>query len=166
MNLYFLRHAKAGPHRTRWKPDSKRPLTTEGEKQARKVAAGMCEMDLDLEMILTSPYARTLQTAQITSEILGTTVHTTEALGADSLPEKIVEHIAAQYSTIKNILIVGHEPYMTTLMSVLLSGKPDLRIDFKKAGLAKLSIEEGLKFGKCACLHWILTPKQVVKLGK
>ena len=166
MNLYFLRHAKAGPHRRRFKPDSKRPLTQEGEKQARKVACGIRELNLKLEMIVSSPYVRAFQTAQIAADVLGTTLHTTENLGADVSPEKLVEHLNARYSETKNILLVGHEPYLSKLMSVLLSGKADMRIDFKKAGLAKLSVDHGFHFGKCACLHWILTPKQVAKFGK
>ena len=34
-------------------------------------------------------------------------------------------------------------------------------IDMKKGGLAKLEIESQLRFGPCAKLAWLLTPKQM-----
>ena len=167
MNLYFLRHAKASPHRKRWKPDSKRPLTAEGEKQARNVACGICALELEFDSILSSPYARALRTAEIAAEVLQSDkLHITESLISEASPEKVIQEIHDKYAKCKNILLVGHEPYMTHLISILLTGKPDMAIDLKKAGFCKLSIEQRLVLGKCACLHWILTPKQVARLRK
>jgi phosphohistidine phosphatase len=168
MNLYFLRHAKAGPHRNKiWKPDSKRPLTAEGEKQACKVAEGILAMELEFDLILTSPYARAFRTAELAAETLkNDKLVTTENLVSEGSPEKLIAEINEKYSSVENILLVGHEPYMTRVMSTLLTGNGALRIDFKKAGLAKLSIEGQLEFAKCACLHWILTPRQVSQFRK
>src|SRR5438309_1992594 len=105
MNLYFLRHAKAGPHRKRWKPDSKRPLTDEGEKQARKVAEGIRAMEIEFDAILTSPYLRALRTAEIAADTLNNNkLHTTENLVSEASPEKIVEEINQTYPTLQNIL--------------------------------------------------------------
>jgi phosphohistidine phosphatase SixA len=38
--LFFLRHGKAEPRSLKWRPDSKRPLTKEGEKRTAEVARG------------------------------------------------------------------------------------------------------------------------------
>jgi len=54
---------------------------------------------------------------------------------------------------------------LSATISRLLTGGPDLKIDFKKAALCKLSVEE-LRFGKCASLCWLLTPRQLARLGK
>jgi phosphohistidine phosphatase SixA len=62
-------------------------------------------------------------------------------------------------------VLVGHEPFLSGLISVLLTGKPGMKIDFKKAALCKLSVEE-LRFGDCASLCWLLTPRQLGRLGK
>ena len=167
MNLYFLRHARAHPRSPKWDPDSKRPLTDEGEKQAEKVACGLRELDIDFDVILSSPYVRALKTAQIAADILkNKKLHTIAHLASDGSPEQLIEHLNKEYLKVKNILLVGHEPYMTQLMSVLLTGNKDLQIDFKKAGVAKLSVDKSLQFGKCASLDWILTPQQVAEFAK
>jgi hypothetical protein len=50
-------------------------------------------------------------------------------------------------------------------MSRLLTGDSSLTMNFKKGGLCKLSVES-LRFGKCAKLEWLLTPRQLVRLAK
>lgn len=167
MNLYILRHAKAKPHRRQWDPDSKRPLTEEGEKQARQVAAGMARMAMEFDIILTSPYVRAYRTAEVVAQTLDcAAIQSTQSLVSEADPKHFINEIKEKHGTAGNILLVGHEPYLSNLMSILLTGKTDLKIDFKKAGLAKLSVEHGLRFGKCACLHWLLTPKQLASLKK
>ncbi len=55
---------------------------------------------------------------------------------------------------------------MTHLISTLICGEGSAAaIELKKAGFCKLSIET-LTFGKCACLNWLLTPRQLARLGK
>jgi hypothetical protein len=43
----------------------------------------------------------------------------------------------------------------------LISGGPTAAIDLKKGGLARLEVETQLRFGTCATLAWLLTPKQM-----
>ncbi len=57
-------------------------------------------------------------------------------------------------------MLVGHEPYLSTLISLLLSGDGGLQVEMKKGGLCKLSVES-LKHGRCAKLEWLLTPRQM-----
>ena len=59
------------------------------------------------------------------------------------------------------VLLVGHEPYLSELISILLSGTTNLRIDFKKAGLCKLTVDH-LHLGRCASLEWLVAPKVFV----
>jgi phosphohistidine phosphatase SixA len=54
---------------------------------------------------------------------------------------------------------VGHEPNFSELTSRLLTGHERLAIDFKKAGLCKMTAER-LGSGR-ATLEWLLTPKQM-----
>jgi phosphohistidine phosphatase SixA len=60
----------------------------------------------------------------------------------------------------ENILLAGHEPYLSRLISLLVTGDTQLQMDFKKGGLCKLEVEK-LRFGSCATLAWLLTPKQM-----
>ena len=166
MNLFFLRHAKAFPRGPKYRPDSKRPLTREGERTLREVARGIQRQDLAFDLILASPYLRALRTAEILAEAFDSKkLFVTNHLAADADPRQVVAEINENFATLENIVLVGHEPFLSGLISILLSGEPGMKIDFKKAALCKLSVED-LRFGDCASLCWLLTPRQLARLGK
>jgi phosphohistidine phosphatase len=167
MNLFFLRHAKAESRSPKWRPDSKRPVTREGEERMEEVARGAQALGLSFDLILTSPYARALRTAEILADVYGAKkLFETSNLAADAEPNKIIDEINENFASVEQIVLVGHEPFMTQLVSTLISGAgTPVAIDLKKAGLCKLSIQK-LAFGKCACLDWLLTPRQLAALGQ
>jgi phosphohistidine phosphatase len=166
MDLFFLRHAKAYDRSPKFRPDSTRPLTSEGEEEMRKVARGIKRLDIEFDLILTSPYVRAVRTAEIFHEIVECgKLQTTEALASVAELGAVIHEIEAKHAKAESIVLVGHEPHMSSLMSLLLSGRSDIRIDFKKAGFARFCIDE-LKAGKCACLKWLMTPKQLSRLAK
>jgi phosphohistidine phosphatase len=166
MDLFFLRHARACDRSPKFRPDSTRPLTAEGEEEIRKVARGIKRLDIDIDLILTSPYVRAARTAEIFHDIIKRgKLRTTDALASTAELAAVIHELEARYAKAESIVLVGHEPHMSSLMSLLLSGRSDISIDFKKAGFAKFSIDE-LKAGKCACLKWLMTPKQLARLGK
>jgi phosphohistidine phosphatase len=166
MNLFFLRHAKACPRSPKYRPDSKRPLTREGEETMREAAAGIRKLDLSFDLILASPYARALRTAEILAEAHDSKkLFVTAHLAADAELREVITEIVENFGSLENIVLVGHEPFLSGLMSVLLTGQPGMKIDFRKAALCKLSVEE-LRYGNCASLCWLLTPKQLARLGK
>jgi phosphohistidine phosphatase SixA len=55
---------------------------------------------------------------------------------------------------------VGHEPYLSELISVLLTGRLDLPLALKKGGVCRLTANR-LHYGRCATLEWLLTPRVV-----
>jgi phosphohistidine phosphatase SixA len=57
----------------------------------------------------------------------------------------------------ENVLLVGHEPYLSRLIGRLISGNATAGIELKKGGLGKLEMA-ALRFGRCATLAWLLTP--------
>lgn len=167
MDLFFLRHAKAYERSPKFRPDSIRPLTPEGEAQMQQVACGIKRLEIDFDLVLSSPYVRAAKTAEIFHDIVKKgKLHMTHAMVSEAEPSAILEEIAEKYSKFKSIVIVGHEPHMTKVMSIILSGQPDLSIDFKKAGIAKFCIDDEIKAGKCACLKWLMTPRQIERLAK
>jgi phosphohistidine phosphatase len=166
MNLFFLRHGKAEARSLKWRPDSKRPLTKDGEKRTAEVARGAEALGLSFDLILTSPYARALRTAEILAEVYGEKkLFETKNLASEAQPRNIIDEINENFSSIEQIVLVGHEPFMTRLIGTLIASEnSSVAIDLKKAGLCKLSIEK-LSYGKCACLNWLLTPRQLARLG-
>jgi len=166
MNLFFLRHAKACPRGPKFRPDSKRPLTREGERTMREAVRGIQRLDLAFDLILASPYLRALRTAEILAEAFDSKkLFVTNYLAADADPRQVVAEINENFGTLENIVLVGHEPFLSGLISTLLTGEAGMKIDFKKAALCKLGVEN-LRFGDCASLCWLLTPRQLARLGK
>ncbi|MEO7300680.1 MAG: phosphohistidine phosphatase SixA [Verrucomicrobiota bacterium] len=166
MNIYILRHAKAGETSPRFRDDRKRPLTPGGEKEMVRVAKGMRAMKLRFGLILSSPFVRAKQTAEIVAEVFKSNklqLSRNLASGADA--RNLIAELNHDYSSLKNILLVGHEPDLSKLISRLSAGDEKISLHFKKAGLCKLTVEK-LRFGRCATLEWLLSPGQLERMRK
>jgi phosphohistidine phosphatase len=157
MELYLLRHGIADDRRP-GRPDDKRALTDEGRKKLRQVLDRARAAGVAPSLILTSPYVRAVQTAQMAAEVLGyqsTLVHT-GALVPGSRPEaawlEIRDHRDEQA-----VLLAGHEPLLSELAAYLL-GVPGLAIDFKKGALLRLDVDTDARQPR-GTLQWLLTPK-------
>jgi phosphohistidine phosphatase len=77
----------------------------------------------------------------------------------------LVDEINEKYSGIENIALVGHEPYLSSLVSVLVAGDPNVSLNLKKGGICCLSID-ALAYARCANLDWLLSPAQLVEIGE
>ena len=164
MELYLLRHAIAVEHGAPgFERDSDRVLTPKGAKKMRRIARGMLAMDLSFDVILSSPFARAKQTAEIVADVFKAhkRLEYTSTLEVGGDPEELVKLIGKKYDAAETVLLVGHEPYMSSLISLLLSGDQSVNVTMKKGGLCKLDIDT-LHYGQCATLEWLLAPSQMV----
>jgi phosphohistidine phosphatase len=164
MMLYVLRHGVAedvSPDGD----DASRRLTPAGRRKMRAAAAGMRAIGLAFDVILTSPFARAAETAAIVADVLGGDPSPDEfpALEQGVAPADTVralQSVARQ----EHVLIVGHEPGLSALVSLVLTGSPDgMRLLLKKGGLVALEMESPGRAG--ATLRWMLTPRQLRRLG-
>lgn len=163
MNLFLLRHGLAVDRsKPGFKKDSDRPLTPKGKQRMWRVAEAMEEMDLEFDAILASPFIRAAQTAEIVAEAfeLRKKLSTSEHLTPNGNPKLLLEHIAQLKPAPKDVLLVGHEPYLGQLIGLLVAGNTNAMIELKKGALCKLEIET-VRCGRCANLAWLLTPKQM-----
>lgn len=162
MEIYILRHGIAVERGTSGhKKDSDRPLTPEGEDKMRQIAEAILGMELKFDLILSSPFKRAEQTANIVASELDEEVTFTEFLEPDANALELIGEINDEKP--QRVLLVGHEPYLSQLISVLTTGRSDAAIELKKGGLCKLTTDK-LVFGRCATLHWLLTPKLLREL--
>jgi phosphohistidine phosphatase len=163
MNIFILRHGIA-VERDEWhsKNDADRPLTREGEKQLRKTSSALKRLKLNFDLILSSPFERAKKTAEIVADglKLRKRLKFSDALASDGDAKNLIHQLNELKPSPKNILLVGHEPYLSELISLLISGDENVSIDFKKGGLCKLETGK-LRAGKCATFAWLLTPKQM-----
>jgi phosphohistidine phosphatase len=163
MNLFILRHGIAvEPGRHGFEKDADRPLIPEGERKLKLIAGAMEALGLSFDLILSSPYLRARQTAELVAEALKARkrLELSDALTPGGSTKKLVELLSHLQPAPENVLLVGHEPYLSGLISLLVSGDGALAVVMKKGGLCKLSTES-LKHGRCAALEWLLTPKQM-----
>ena len=165
MNLYLVRHAIAEEPGIR--PDSQRPLTDKGRYTMHKIACGLTRLDVRLDLILTSPYVRARETAGILADAFRLTEDKIKAsahLVPGSPLRQLVEEINSSYHNFENMACVGHEPFLSELTSMLLTGTTDLALNFEKGGVCALAMVS-LRYGRCAGLEWLLTPSQLASLG-
>jgi phosphohistidine phosphatase len=164
MNLYLMRHAIAAEPENDME-DSQRPLTDKGRKKLVKIVRGMDKLELNFDTILTSPYLRARQTAEEVAEsfdLKKKQVCESEHLIPLGFADKLVQEINEKY-VVENLLLVGHEPFLSQLIGMLVAGDATLDITMKKAGLCKLTVDN-LSYGRCATLEWLLTPMQLSAL--
>jgi phosphohistidine phosphatase len=163
MNLYILRHGIAVEHGAPgYAKDADRPLTPEGERKLGEIAKAMQALDLAFDLILSSPYVRARQTAEIIAEAFKARkkLEFSNSLACGGDTKQLVDHLRRHQPPPENVLLVGHEPYLSGLVSLLVAGTVNCCVVLKKGGLCKLSTES-LKHGRCAALAWLLTPKQM-----
>jgi len=132
--LWLLRHGDAEPGEDR--PDEERRLTDRGERQAAAAGAALVAMGGEFSLVLTSPRARALQTAQLACRRLALEPVEHPPLSGGFGREEALAVLGGQPPG-AHVLIVGHEPDFSQTVHDLTGG----RIDIKKGGLAAVSVE-------------------------
>ena len=157
MEVYLLRHGIAEVGRP-GHPDSERALTAEGKKKLREVLGVARGAGVEPTLILTSPYRRAVQTAELAAEVLGYRgdLLRTEALVPESRAETVWDELRVHKDQ-EQVLLAGHEPLFSMLTAFLL-GCGNLQVDFKKGALVRIDFD---RFGAApsGVLKWMLTPK-------
>lgn len=167
ISLYLLRHAIAVERGTPgFDKDHLRPLTPEGRAKMERIAAGMTKLGLKFDVILTSPYARARETAELVAAAFGqkSRLRLEPMLQADRSPQEFVTKFASKFADKDQVLAVGHEPFLSSLATLLLGMPGRSAVVMKKGALCKLSISR-LKPRPIAQLEWLLTPKQLRMLA-
>ncbi|MGH7843287.1 MAG: SixA phosphatase family protein [Candidatus Binataceae bacterium] len=164
MILYVLRHAQAG-ERVAGPDDDARRLTADGRERMRAAAIGMRRLGLKLDAILTSPLPRASETAAIVAKVYDgrPRPQVLEALSG-ALPAQVAAALSP-YHSLGHVMIVGHEPQLSALTSILLTGSPDLlRSRLKKGSCLALEFTSTVEAGSGELL-WMLTQRQLRSLG-
>lgn len=137
MNLYLIRHASARHPNTVYHDDSERPLDDKGFLQSTTLLEYMRKMDVGFDYVCSSPYSRALQTAKPLKSITKNKQIITESLVSFDFRALIEELKSLKRA--KTVAMVGHEPYMSSLASYILTGREHhLNIRFKKAAVMHL----------------------------
>lgn len=164
MDLYLLRHGIAEEGGTGMN-DADRALTTEGRRKLRQVLTAACDAKVSLDLIISSPLKRALQTAEVARKTLKYKgeIAKTKALEPSAAVQRVWDEIR-DHRDKACVMLVGHNPLFSQLAAYLL-GSPDIHIDFKKGGLMKINFAH-FPPSPQGVLCWYITPKAVSKLRK
>ncbi|MEO8539623.1 MAG: histidine phosphatase family protein [bacterium] len=145
MRLCLLRHAIAVEREGGgYKDDRARPLTAEGRKRTSEASAGLLRL-LKPDAIFTSSVLRARQTADILGRACEIRPRELEALGRGDHDGTVA---ALQPGGTQTVVLVGHEPWMSELLSMLLCGQPQaVQSDFKKSAAAITECDGAPAFG-------------------
>jgi phosphohistidine phosphatase len=166
MNLFILRHgiavALGEPGVPKDLSDVDRPLTAVGQKKLARSVKAMKAMGLRFDLVFSSPLLRALQTAEVVVNGMAPrrTVVVTKNLAPGASKRDLIRQLNNVAPRATDVLLVGHEPYLSELIALLCAGDPAASISLRKGGLAKLESPK-LRHGRCATLEWLLTPKQL-----
>jgi len=158
MLVYFLRHANAGERYSNPKKDEKRPLDQEGIQQCTLIGRTLSTLDVQVDVIISSPLKRASQTAALIANELGHEgkLQLTPALRPDASFDQFRD-LLQQYSRSEAVMVVGHNPNLSEFLGRLVSrGGGRAGFDLKKGGVARVELRRA-----GAELHWCLTPRIV-----
>lgn len=155
LKLYFLRHGQAGNRQDWHGDDAERPLTVEGKKRMTREAAGIRKLQLPLDIIITSPLLRALQTAEIVAKAQGSAARliTDGRLGAGFGPRQLAA-IMAEHPDARGLMLVGHEPNFSETIGRVTGGG---RLTMKKGALACIQVEDPATMK--GTLVWLIPPR-------
>jgi phosphohistidine phosphatase len=156
MILYFLRHASAGEPFANAKKDEKRALDKDGIEQCGYIGRALTALQVQPDVIVSSPLKRCTQTASLVGNELGYEARIQldpslrpEATFADF--RKLLE----KYSKLEAVMVVGHNPNLSQFLgSVISDSGCEASIELKKGSVAKVEMRRS--FGT---LSWCITPK-------
>jgi phosphohistidine phosphatase len=163
MLLYILRHGIAVLRGTAGYIDDERPLAEEGKDKMVKAAKGISKIVPGIDLILTSPLPRALDTARIVARTFK--IENRIEVNKDVAPGGSMKNLLATLSkhrTLSSVMIVGHEPDLGFLASGLLGFDGSI-IEFKKGALCCIELAT-VSRGRGKLL-WHLQPKHMRELA-
>ena len=168
MELYIIRHAIAQPLGQKNDfTDEKRALTSEGRAAMREAAKGLRKLGVMFDLVLTSPLTRAIETAEIVASALGLSKKEIEQTASLS-PGAAVRELFAEikrHNGAEAIALVGHQPDLGEIISVIVQGNTSLAVQLKKGSVCSIKVTETVPTLRGELL-WLITPRQLRLLAK
>ena len=124
MDVILFRHGIA-VDAANWKgDDATRPLTADGADRTKQGAHGLYRLKVQPDHVFSSPLVRARQTADLVKGQLALKIKI--ELVDDLLPDAPPDALLARLASLPAhsvVLCVGHEPHLSTALSIMISGK-------------------------------------------
>lgn len=168
MKLLIVRHADAGDRDEFAKtgePDNLRPLSPKGREQMRDVSEGLRAVVPSADLIVTSPYTRAVQTAEIVRGAYGNVPQEMSDTLEPDASNADFETWMRSHGDKAVVIAVGHEPHLGMLATWLMTGGDESRIELKKGGACLLAFDGRVKKGD-GMLRWLMGPKDLAAIAE
>lgn len=164
LDLYLVRHAFAAhADPARWPDDAERPVTEEGAARFRTAAHGLLRIVPDVDAVLSSRFARAWQTAELLHEAGWPEPEPCPELEVGRAPAEALDAVRGRDE--RSLALVGHEPHLSMLVSLLCVGSQGaLDLDLKKGGVVLVRCDGAVEPG-AGSLRWAVAPKILRALG-
>jgi phosphohistidine phosphatase len=166
MELYVVRHGIAIDREDpKCPPDPERYLTEEGIEKTKRVAAAVAALGASPDLLLSSPYVRAMQTAEIFASALDYSkqkIRRTDLLLPGTEPSLLFRELAKDKQS-STLFVFGHAPQLDDIIAAALGSKHHIT-SLKKAGVALIELKRvSPPNGQ---LVWLATPKVLRRAGK
>jgi phosphohistidine phosphatase len=156
MIVYFLRHANAGTHLANPKKDEKRGLDKEGIEQCGYVGRALAALDVQVDIVISSPLKRATQTAALVGNEMG---HEGKLQIDPALRPQATfadfRKLLDKYVRQEAIMVVGHNPNLSEFLARIISDAGcEAGLELRKGAVARVELRR-----TSGSLHWVLTPK-------
>jgi phosphohistidine phosphatase len=155
MNLYLMRHANAGLRRENPTLDAKRALIKEGKDQCMLMARVLSALKVQIDVVVSSPLKRALQTAQFVATEIGyeAKVDVSPALGLNA-DYASFQQMLSTYANREGVLVVGHNPNIYNFLGRLVTGNGGAAIAMRKGSIARVDMDKHPPL-----LRWLIDPR-------
>jgi phosphohistidine phosphatase len=166
MELYVVRHGIAiDREEPKCPPDPERYLTEEGIEKTKRVAETVASLSASPDLLMSSPYVRAMQTAEIFASALDypkEKIRRTDLLLPGGEPSLFFRELAKDKQT-STLFVFGHAPQLNDLIAAALGAKQHIT-SLKKAGVALIELKRvSPPNGQ---LVWLAPPKLLRRAGK
>lgn len=164
-SLYLVRHALAVERGDDWPDDTKRPLTKKGVARMREVTDGLAALDVELDVIITSPLVRARETAELLAAgWLSRPVMGVSTALAPGLQPAAVADMLSRHPKANGIALVGHEPGLGEFAAWLIGAAHPLLL--KKGGVIRIDVPTIPPVPGSGHLAWAATPKMLRNISR
>jgi phosphohistidine phosphatase len=150
-----MRHTNAGVPRDNPKLDAKRGLIKEGKEQCMLMARLLSALKVQVDVIVSSPLKRALQTAQFVGTELGyeAKVEVSTALGLDA-DFVAFQKLLDKYADREGVLMVGHNPNLFKFLGRIITGNGGAGVRMRKGSVARIDMAKHPPL-----LQWLVDPR-------
>ncbi|MFO0583776.1 MAG: histidine phosphatase family protein [Anaeromyxobacter sp.] len=169
MELLLVRHAIAeDADRPGPRADAARALTAAGRARMKEGAKGLRELVPAVSAVVSSPLRRAEETARLVAAAWRVDVQLLPALAPGRDPRALLRWLSARKNGGAPLALVGHEPSLSTLLALLVTGRRTPFLELKKGGacLLELDAAPSARKGGVARIEWVLTARALRLLSE